>query len=49
MDHHVVSDLQIVAERDLDMVERFEVTATFSKNPPGQEPAELDAQMNIFG
>ena len=49
MHNHVVSDLQIVSERELDVVERFEVVATFPKNPPRQNPAELDPQMHVFG
>ena len=49
MDHHVVSHLQIVAERELDVVKRFEVIATFPKNPPRQDPAEPHSQMHIFG
>ena len=49
MDHHVVSDLHIVAERKLDVVECFEVMATFPENPLRQDPAELHSQMHIFG
>ena len=49
MDHHVVSDFQIIAERDLHMVECFEVPAALPKNPLGQEPSELHAEMHVFG
>ena len=48
MDDHVVAHVEVVAERETDVGERFEVLHATPENVGSQDSTKMDAELDVF-